>query len=38
MKVLCVAEKPSIAKGITTILSNGRWEAVRNFKIENEIS
>ncbi|KAL6599193.1 prokaryotic type I DNA topoisomerase [Neocallimastix californiae] len=30
MKVLCVAEKPSIAKGITTILSNGRWEARRN--------
>jgi len=28
MKVLCVAEKPSIAKGITNILSNGHWETV----------
>jgi len=32
MKVLCVAEKPSIAKGITNILSNGRWETKKNRK------
>lgn len=25
MKVLCVAEKPSIAKSITEILSRGNW-------------
>ena len=29
MKVLCVAEKPSISKSITQILSGGRFEAVR---------
>lgn len=29
MRVLCVAEKPSIAKSITEILSGGRWENVR---------
>jgi DNA topoisomerase IA len=28
MKVLCVAEKPSIAKSITEILSGGRWDTV----------
>lgn len=28
MKVLCVAEKPSIAKSITGILSGGHWETV----------
>ena len=28
MKVLCVAEKPSIAKSITEVLSGGRWNTV----------
>lgn len=28
MKVLCVAEKPSIAKSITQILSGGQYTAV----------
>jgi DNA topoisomerase-3 len=28
MRVLCVAEKPSIAKSITTILSGGTWDTV----------
>jgi DNA topoisomerase IA len=28
MKVLCVAEKPSIAKSITEILSGGHWQTV----------
>jgi len=28
MKVLCVAEKPSIAKSVTEILSGGRWDTV----------
>jgi DNA topoisomerase IA len=28
MKVLCVAEKPSIAKSITEILSGGQWQTV----------
>lgn len=28
MRVLCVAEKPSIAKSITQILSGGRYETV----------
>ncbi|ORY31011.1 DNA topoisomerase [Naematelia encephala] len=27
MRVLCVAEKPSIAKSITQILSGGRWDS-----------
>ncbi|OCF45893.1 DNA topoisomerase III [Kwoniella heveanensis CBS 569] len=37
MKVLCVAEKPSIAKNITEILSGGRWQtrASRNKYIKN---
>lgn len=30
MKVLCVAEKPSIAKSITEVLSGGRWNTVSN--------
>ncbi|ORX77674.1 prokaryotic type I DNA topoisomerase [Anaeromyces robustus] len=32
MKVLCVAEKPSIARGITNILSNGHWESKKHRK------
>lgn len=28
MKVLCVAEKPSIAKSVAQILSGGRYETV----------
>ena len=28
MRVLCVAEKPSIARSITDILSGGRFETV----------
>ncbi|WVF69806.1 hypothetical protein IAT40_004585 [Kwoniella sp. CBS 6097] len=37
MKVLCVAEKPSIAKNITEILSGGRWQTrdSRNRYIRN---
>ena len=32
MRVLCVAEKPSIARSITTILSGGRFDTVsRSF-------
>jgi hypothetical protein len=30
MKVLCVAEKPSIAKSITRILSGGQFNTVRD--------
>ncbi|OUM63942.1 hypothetical protein PIROE2DRAFT_43050 [Piromyces sp. E2] len=32
MKVLCVAEKPSIARGITSILSNGHYETKQHRK------
>lgn len=31
MRVLCVAEKPSIAKSITEILSGGRWDTVSPY-------
>jgi DNA topoisomerase IA len=31
MKVLCVAEKPSIAKSITQILSGGQSTSVRSL-------
>nr|XP_018265665.1 DNA topoisomerase III [Kwoniella dejecticola CBS 10117]OBR87823.1 DNA topoisomerase III [Kwoniella dejecticola CBS 10117] len=41
MKVLCVAEKPSIAKSITEILSGGRWDTrnsphpyIRNYDFD----
>ncbi|KAK8847387.1 hypothetical protein IAR55_005245 [Kwoniella newhampshirensis] len=41
MKVLCVAEKPSIAKSITEILSGGRWNTrdgrhpyIRNYDFD----
>lgn len=36
MRVLCVAEKPSIARSITDILSGGRYETVSLcFRITN---
>lgn len=36
MKVLCVAEKPSIAKSITEILSGGRWDTVSHLRRQAE--
>ncbi|KAG8760506.1 DNA topoisomerase [Serendipita sp. 396] len=35
MRVLCVAEKPSIARSITDILSGGRYQTERNGKTSN---